>query len=96
MLSRSQYLVASTLAGLALALTIVNAFLGGGVRDQQREVSQRAAFIQQAAQLEPLLQGIARGIAELATRSNDADLKRLLESQGISVTAAPKAKENQP
>ncbi|MCU0765867.1 MAG: hypothetical protein MUD06_11305 [Rhodospirillales bacterium] len=96
MLSRSQYLITSTLGGIALVLTVANAVIGGGVRDQQRDVTQRALFIQQAAQLEPLLQGIARGVAELATRANDADLKRLLESQGITVTAAPKAKEAQP
>lgn len=96
MLSRTEYLVASTLGAVALGLTIANALISGGVRDQQREVTQRTVFIQQSAQLEPLLQGLARGVAELATRANDADLKRLLDSQGISVTAQQKTKEAQP
>lgn len=96
MLSRNQFLIATTLGALALVLTVANAFIGGSVRGQQREVTQRALFIQQSAQLEPLLQGLARGIAETASRTSDADLKRLLESQGISVTASSKAKEGQP
>lgn len=96
MLTRTQFLVTTTLGALALALTAANAIIGNGVRDQQRDVTQRALFIQQSAQLEPLLQGMARGIAELAMKANDADLKRLLDAQGITVTPAPPAKEAKP
>jgi hypothetical protein len=96
MLTRNQFLVTTTLGALALALTAANAIIGNGVRNQQRDVTQRALFIQQSAQLEPLLQGMARGIAELAMKANDADLKRLLDAQGITVTPVPPAKEAKP
>jgi hypothetical protein len=100
MLNRTQFLVLVALGGLAVVLTIVNSFLGGGVRSQQREVAQRAVFIQQTAQLEPVYQGMVRGIAEVAVREKDADLRRILEAQGINVpvqqNAQPAAKENKP
>lgn len=96
MLTRNQFLVTTTLGALALALTAANALIGNGVRNQQRDVTQRALFIQQSAQLEPLLQSMARGIAELAMKANDADLKRLLDAQGITVTPIQPGKEAKP
>ena len=93
MLNRSQYLVLVALGALAIVLTIANSFLAGGVRSQQREVAQRAVFIQQTAQLEPVYQGMVRGIAEAAVREKDADLRRVLEAQGINVNVQQNAQQ---
>jgi hypothetical protein len=84
--TRTQSLVLTGLAGLALALVLVNAFLFSGNREVQREIAQRNQVIQQSLQLEPIYQGLVRALAEAAVGRHDEALRSLLASEGIQVS----------
>jgi hypothetical protein len=86
MLNPTQYNILTGLAVLVLLLAATNAFLFNGNRALQNEIATRGQYIQQSLQLEPVYQGLIRGLAELAAKQNDAQLRQLLASQGISFT----------
>ena len=86
-MTRTQSLVLTGLAGLVLALVLVNAFLFSGNREVQREIAQRNQVIQQSLQLEPIYQGLVRALAEAAVGRQDEALRSLLASEGIQVSA---------
>lgn len=87
MLSKQQFFLLSGLGVCALILALTTIVLNNGNRSTQREFNIRAQYIQQSQQLEPLYQGLIRGLAELSDQQNDAQLRELLASQGISFTA---------
>lgn len=84
MLTQWQFRVLIALAAVSLVLVCVNIVLVTGNREAQNEVSQRAQYIQQTQQIEPLYQGIVRNLAELAAKTNDPQIGQLLASQGIT------------
>lgn len=84
-----QYRVLVALGALALALAIVNAVMFSNNRQAQNELATRGQFIQQSLQLEPLYQSLIKSLADLAAKDNDAQLRDLLASQGISFSANP-------
>jgi hypothetical protein len=85
--TRTQSLVLTGLAGLLLALVLLNAFLFSGNREIQREIAQRNQVIQQSLQLEPIYQWLVRALAEAAVGRQDEALRSLLASEGIQVSA---------
>ena len=84
-----QYRVLVVLGALALALAIVNAVMFSNNRQTQNELATRGQYIQQSLQLEPLYQSLIKSLADLAAKDNDAQLRDLLASQGISFSANP-------
>lgn len=86
-MSTLQYRVLVLLGALALVLAIVNAVMFSNNRQAQNELAARGQYIQQSLQLEPLYQSLIKSLADLAARDNDAQLRELLSSQGISFSA---------
>lgn len=87
MLNKQQFYLLGGLGVAALILAISNIVLFTGNRAAQNEFNTRAQYIQQSLQLEPVYQGLIRGLAELSAKQNDAQLRDLLASQGITFTA---------
>jgi len=91
MLKRWEYWVLTLPALAAAVLVVVNMSLFTGNRSAQAEISSRAQYIQQSAQLEPLYREMVKALADLAVRNNDGQLRELLTKQGITVSANPPA-----
>lgn len=73
---------------LAVCTTIVVLFnmqQFGSNRELQFEVNQRAQFVQQTVPLETLSREIALALAQLGVRSQDEQIRALLNSLGITV-----------
>jgi hypothetical protein len=85
MLHKNEFRILTALAAIALLLAIANMILFSQNRIAQAEVTQRAQFIQQAAQLEPLYREMVKALGELTVRNNDAQLRDMLAKQGITV-----------
>lgn len=79
------------LAGLIFILVLINVLLSLGNQSLRLEVTERQQFITQSIQLEDLRREIVAALASIAVKDNDAELKRLLASQGISFVGDPKA-----
>jgi uncharacterized membrane protein len=89
MLRRNEFLILTGLAALGLLLAVANMVLFGQNRQAQAEVTSRAQFIQQSAQLEPLYREMVKALADLSVRNNDGELRELLTKQGITLSNPP-------
>jgi hypothetical protein len=78
-----------TLAGLSLALVIVNAGLVLRNQSLQVDVSQRQQIINQGVQFGRIRQVLAQYTANIATQKKDAELSEVLTRHGISLANAP-------
>jgi hypothetical protein len=85
-LTRIQFWLTTALGVGAVVLALTNAVLFSRNRTLQIEVSGRAQFVQQSAQLETLFNEMVRALAELSARNNDEQLKTLLQGVGITFT----------
>ncbi|MDD5035575.1 MAG: hypothetical protein PHE55_12540 [Methylococcaceae bacterium] len=83
----------TVLAGILLALVIVNIVLNTGNLERQQEVNNRQVYIQQAQQLDALYREMVKAIADLSVSRNDAQLRDLLAGQGLTVNPNPKPAE---
>ena len=84
-------LVQTILAVLALVLVVVDIMLSLGNQSLQTEVGERQQFITQSIQLEQLNRQVVAVLANMAMKSNDEQLKKLLASTGIGL--APETPE---
>ncbi len=91
MLTRWQFWLLTGLAVLNLLVGALNASLFVGNRNLQGEVAGRQQFILQSMQLQGLYTEIAQALADLSTRANDEDLRRILEARGITISVMPAA-----
>ena len=92
MLKKNEFWIVTALALVGLLLSIANMILFSQNRAAQAEVTGRAQYIQQAAQLEPLYRELVKALGELAIRNNDTELRDMLAKQGITLpTSAPAA-----
>ena len=73
------------IAGIGVALVVVNIVLFERNRTLQAEVNIRAQYIQQTVQLEGLHREIVSAIANLSVRNKDDALKTILTQQGITI-----------
>ena len=89
MLKQWEYWLLTLPAAAIAVLVCVNIALFSANRAAQAEVTSRAQYIQQSAQLEPLYREMARALADLAIRNNDFDLRDMLSKQGIKLTPQP-------
>jgi len=81
------------LAGVTLALVIVNIVLALGNQSIQTEVSERQQFIAQSIQLQELNRQVITVLANMALKTNDQQLINLLTSSGVNLgpSAEPSA-----
>ncbi len=79
------------LAVLVLVLVLVNVFLTFANQSLRMQLTERQQIINQSLQLEALHREIVQSIAGVAARTNDAELKNLLASQGINLGGDSKA-----
>ena len=99
MLKGWQFWLLTLLALAAAALAAVNMWLVTANRTLQTEVSARAQYVQQTAQLELLYREIVKALADLAVKNNDQQLRLMLGAQGITINApaaAPAAATGSP
>jgi hypothetical protein len=85
MLKKNEFWTLTTLAAIGVLLAIANMILFAQNRAAQAEVTGRAQYIQQAAQLEPLHREMVKALGELAVRNNDTQLRDMLAKHGITV-----------
>jgi len=76
-------------AAMILLLVIVNILIALGNQSIQNEVAERQQEIAQTIQLEALNRQLITVLANMALKTNDDRLKKLLAETGISLAAAP-------
>lgn len=76
-------------AGLILLLVLVNVVMALGNQSIQAEVGERQQEIAQTIQLEGLNQQLIAVLANMALKTNDERLKKLLAESGINLDLAP-------
>jgi hypothetical protein len=84
-------LVSTIVSCLLLLLVLVNILLAYGNQSLQSEVGERQQSIAQAIQLEGLYRQVIGVIAEMAVKTNDAQLKELLTASGFALDNKPEA-----
>jgi hypothetical protein len=79
------------LSCLVLLLVLGGMLLAIGNQSMQTEVSERQQFIAQAIQLDTLSRQVVGVLANLAMKTNDEALKKLLAASGVNldVTGGP-------
>jgi len=79
------------LSSLVLLLVLGDMLLAIGNQSMQVEVSERQQFIAQAIQLDTLSRQVVGVLANLAMKTNDEPLKKLLAASGVNldVTGGP-------
>ena len=78
--------ILTTLASLVLFLVVVNIFVALGNQSIQSEVGERQQVIGQTIQLETLNRQLINVLANLALKSNDEGLKKVLAAAGINLS----------
>ncbi|MSP39421.1 MAG: hypothetical protein EXR70_13105 [Deltaproteobacteria bacterium] len=71
---------------LTLILVFVNMFLLVGNQSLQQSVAQRQQVIMQSLQMQGPAREIIGAMANLAVRTDDAEIKKVLAKYGITVT----------
>lgn len=75
-----------------LVLVLVNIGLYSSNRSMQVQAGERAQYLQESLTLEKVYQPLVRALAELAATRDDAQIKALLNEQGISYSVNPAPK----
>jgi len=78
-------------SALILLLVIVNILISLGNQSIQTEVAERQQEIAQTIQLEALNRQLITVLANMALKTNDERLKKLLAETGINLDAAPES-----
>jgi hypothetical protein len=79
------------LGALLIIFALVNVLLTLGNQSLRMQLAERQQLINQSIQMEAIHREIVTGIATIAVKTNDAELKSLLASQGINVGGDPKS-----
>ena len=78
----------TTLSSLILVLVIINIALGLGNQSIQAEVGERQQIIAQTLQLETLNRQLIGVLSNMAIKTNDEQLKKVLAESGINLGPA--------
>ncbi len=84
-MSRKSKIVLTTLSSLIFVLVIINIVLGLGNQSIQSEVSERQQIIAQTLQLETLNRQVIGVLANMAIKTNDEQLKKVLAESGVNL-----------
>jgi len=90
-MSKRVKIILTTLSSLLLLLVVINIFVALGNQSIQAEVGERQQVIGQTMQLETLNRQLINVLANLALKTNDEPLKKVLASAGINLGAAESA-----
>src|SRR5918992_3667864 len=82
-------IVLTGLAVLVLLLVIVNILLMAGNQSLQLSFNERQQYIAETIQLETLNRQVIGVLAEMALKTNDGELKKLLAGIGINLSPTP-------
>jgi len=74
-------------AGLALTMTIVAVGISAANRSLTREAAARQRLINQAVMWSEIHLGLANSLSAVASRDNDARIRKLLEEHGVAPRA---------
>jgi len=83
-ISSTQALLLTVLGAIALLLVLANIGLSLNNQQAQAEVNARQQYINQTVEISRLNNQIVQALANLSVQNNDASIRNLLESQGIS------------
>jgi hypothetical protein len=78
-------------SALILLLVVGNIIIALGNQSIQAEVAERQQEISQTIQLETLNRQLIAVLANMALKTNDAELKKILAESGINLDAAPES-----
>lgn len=90
-MSKKVKIILTTLSVLILLLVLVNILIGLGNQSLQAEVGERQQVIAQTLQLESLNRQLITVLVNLALKTNDEQLKKLLAESGINLSMGPEA-----
>lgn len=85
MLKRLQFWSLSTIGLGCVVFAILNMVLYSGNQNLRTQVSNRQQYIQQSLQLQNLYREIVQTMVDLSVHNHDAQLKAILNRQGIKV-----------
>jgi len=86
-MTKRSKLILTILSALILVLVLVNIFVALGNQSIQAEVSERQQIIAQTIQLESLNRQLINVLANLALKTNDEQLKKVLAASGIDLSS---------
>ncbi len=84
-------IVQIVLAVIGLVLVVANVLLAMGNQSVQADVTERQQFIAQSIQLEQLNRQVVAVLANMAMKSNDEQLKKLLADSGVALGQNPES-----
>ncbi len=84
-------LIQIILAVVSLVLVVANVLLAMGNQSVQADVTERQQFIAQSIQLEQLNRQVVAVLANMAMKSNDEQLKKLLADSGVALGQNPES-----
>ncbi|MGH7798733.1 MAG: hypothetical protein ACREQ2_28030 [Candidatus Binatia bacterium] len=90
-MTRKTRILLAAWSALILLLVIVNIVIALGNQSIQAEVSERQQEIAQTIQLETLNRQLITVLANMALKTNDEQLKKLLALSGINLDVAPES-----
>ena len=90
-MSKKVKIVLTALAVLVLLLVLFNILIGLGNQSIQVEVGERQQVIAQTMQLEALNRQLITVLVNLAMKTNDEQLKKVLAESGINLSMGPAA-----
>lgn len=88
-MSKKIRILLTSWSALILLLVIVNILIALGNQSIQAEMAERQQEIAQTIQLETLNRQLVTVLANMAIKTNDEQLKKLLAETGINLDAAP-------
>lgn len=88
-MSKPTKVILTATASLILMLVLVNILIGLGNQSIQTELGERQQLIAQTIQLEAINRQVITVLVNLALKTNDEQLKKLLAESGIDLSAAP-------
>lgn len=88
MISKTWKFVLTAMSSLVLLLVLINIVLALGNQSIQAEVGERQQLIAQTLQLESLNRQVIGVLANLALKTNDAQLMKVLAEGGIDLGGA--------
>jgi predicted Holliday junction resolvase-like endonuclease len=88
-MKKKSKIILTAWSALVLVLVVVNILIALGNQSIQAEVAERQQEITQTIQLETLNRQLITVLANMAIKTNDERLKKLLAETGINLDAAP-------
>jgi ABC-type Na+ efflux pump permease subunit len=92
-LTNVQYWALTGIGIVALVLVILNISTAMTNADARKEANERQQYINQSVQLGQLNSQLVQGLANLAARSGDEELRAVLAQHGISFSVKDQASE---